>query len=200
MRILVYSLLLILMGCSSGVLEYPVGKVSTPQGDMYFWLYDETPEHRDMFIRLANEGIYDQFTFNRVIPEFVIQGGCPDSVQYFENSPYLLDPEFVDGIDHHYGALGMGRDDNPEKRSNGCQIYIVNNTGGLPRLNGEYMIFGTMLEGDEVLESISQLHTDDHDKPLTDVPMKVTIEYHTLKAINERWAPAGLKRNTEVQQ
>ena len=69
---------------------YAIGHISTRLGDMYFWLYDETPNHKAAFVRLCNEKHYNQFTFNRVVNNFVIQGGCPDSPQYFENSPYLI--------------------------------------------------------------------------------------------------------------
>lgn len=154
---------------------YPVASVETRLGIMYFWLYDETPNHKKKFMELAEDGLYDQFTFNRVVRNFVIQGGCPDSVQYFENSPYLLEPEFVDSIKHVYGALGMGRDDNPEKRSNACQFYIVNKEAGLPGLDGDYMIFGQILRGTDVLEMLEAVKTDSNDKPLEDIPLKVRI-------------------------
>lgn len=154
---------------------YPIAKVSTRLGDMYFWLYDETPKHKEKFIELANLSHYNQFTFNRVVKNFVVQGGCPDSVQYFENSPYLLDPEFNDSIKHHYGALGMGRDDNPEKQSNACQFYIVCNENGLPNLDQEYMVFGTIIQGKDVLENIEMERTNLEDKPVNPIPLDVRI-------------------------
>ncbi len=166
-------------------MKYPVAYVDTRLGEMFFWLYDETPNHKQKFIELANAKHYDQFTFNRVIENFVIQGGCPDSVKYFENSPYLLDPEFVDSIDHHYGALGMGRDGNPEKKSNACQFYVVNKEAGLPFLDGEYMIFGTMIKGYDVLEDIEHEPTNANDQPLTDIPLHVSIKYYTRQQISD---------------
>ncbi len=164
--------------------EYPIGHIETRLGDMYFWLHDATPNHKAKFIELANESYYNDFTFNRVVKNFVIQGGCPDSVQYFENSPYLLDPEFVDSLGHVYGALGMGRDNNPEKQSNACQIYIVNKESGLSNLDGDYMIFGQIIKGTDVLEAIENEPTNTHDMPNEDVPLMVSIKYLTASELD----------------
>ena len=158
---------------------YPIGYVNTRLGDMYFWLYDETPKHKAKFIELANDKHYDQFTFNRVVRNFVVQGGCPDSVQYFENSPFLLDPEFHDSIGHAYGALGMGRDDNPKKQSNACQFYVVCKEAGLPQLDSNYMIFGMIIKGHDVLEAIEIERTNTKDEPITPIPLAVSIKYYT---------------------
>ena len=162
---------------------YDIGVVETRLGSMYFWLYDETPKHKEMFIDLANQSHYNQFTFNRVVRNFVVQGGCPDSVSYFENSPYLLDPEFRDSIGHIYGALGMGRDDNPDKQSNGCQFYIVSRESGLPQLDSNYMIFGQIVKGTDVLETIESQKVDVNDKPFEDIPLNVYIRKYTEKEL-----------------
>ena len=163
--------------------KYDIGLVKTSLGEMYFWLYKETPKHKEKFIELANAKHYDQFTFNRVVNDFVIQGGCPDSVQYFKDSPYLLDPEFNDSIKHVYGALGMGRDNNPEKRSNACQVYIVSKENGLPALDGDYMIFGIIIKGKDVLENIESQQTDSNNKPLEEISMEVQIVEFTEKEL-----------------
>lgn len=162
---------------------YPIGVVSTRLGSMYFWLYDETPVHKAKFIELANDGHYNQFTFNRVVRNFVVQGGCPDSVQYFEGSPFLLDPEFHDSLGHAYGALGMGRDDNPGKQSNACQFYIVCKEAGLPQLDSNYMIFGKIIKGADVLESIEQEKTNSNDQPIDLIPLSVSILPVTEKVL-----------------
>lgn len=162
---------------------YPIGKVNTRLGDMYFWLYEETPVHKAKFIELATDGHYDQFTFNRVVRNFVVQGGCPDSVQYFENSPFLLDPEFHDSIGHSYGALGMGRDDNPGKQSNACQFYVVCKEAGLPQLDSNYMIFGMLIKGEEVLEAIEKVPTDNNDQPNEAIPLRVSIQQFSEKVL-----------------
>lgn len=158
---------------------YPIAHVETRLGDMYFWLHNSTPNHKAKFIELANENYYNDFTFNRVVKNFVIQGGCPDSVQYFQDSPYLLDPEFVDSLGHIYGALGMGRDGNPEKQSNACQIYIVNKESGLPNLDGDYMIFGQIIKGTNVLEAIEDEPTNQYDMPNVDIPLTVSVKMKT---------------------
>ncbi|MFT5822431.1 MAG: peptidyl-prolyl cis-trans isomerase B (cyclophilin B) [Crocinitomix sp.] len=159
--------------------KFQVAEVETRLGTMVFWLFDETPNHKAKFIELANEQHYDQFTFNRVVQDFVIQGGCADLPEYFEESPYLLDPEFIDTIGHVYGALGMGRDDNPGKQSNACQFYIVSNEAGVPRLDGDYMIFGEIIHGEAILESIEHEITDETDTPLEAIPLKVSIQEYT---------------------
>lgn len=179
-----FSLIAILMfGCSKSdkttTPSFPIGKVETRLGDMYFWLYDQTPNHKAKFIALAEDNYYNDFSFNRVVKNFVIQGGCPDYPEFFNDSPYLLEPEFVDGLGHVYGALGMGRDDNPEKLSNACQFYIVNKEEGLPNLDNNYMIFGMLIGGANVLEAIESEDTDYNDVPDTEIPLQVSIEYLT---------------------
>lgn len=169
---------------STKVKTYPVAHIETRLGEMYFWLHDATPKHKTKFIELANDNYYNDFTFNRVVKNFVIQGGCPDSVQYFENSPYLLDPEFVDSLGHIYGALGMGRDNNPEKQSNACQIYIVNKESGLANLDGNYMIFGQIIKGTDILEAIEVEPTNQYDMPNVDIPLTVSVKYKTEEELN----------------
>lgn len=154
---------------------FPIAHIETRLGSMFFWLHDETPNHKSKFIELAHAKHYDSFTMNRVVKNFVIQGGCPDSVQYFENSPYLLEPEFNDSLGHIYGALGIGRDNNPDKLSNVCQFYIVNKETGLANLDGNYMIIGQIIKGKDVLEKIEAENTNNNDMPLEDIPLKVSI-------------------------
>lgn len=165
--------------------KYPVGQILTSKGEMLFWLFDETPAHKKSFMKLANENYWDTFTFNRVVKGFVIQGGCPDTPEGFSDSPYLLKPEFVDGIKHIYGAVGAGRDDNPEKLSAGCQLYIVHNRDGIPRLDGNYTIFGQVFKGLEVLDTIAAVETDSSDTPLVDIPLNVNVVFLTIEELRE---------------
>lgn len=170
--------LIILIAISCGTkkeVKYPIGQIKTPAGEMLFWLYDETPIHKESFIKLAGKHFWDSLTFNRVIENFVIQGGCPDTPEGFADSPYLLRPEFNDSIKHIYGALGAGRDGNEEKLSAGCQLYIVHAKEDLPRLDGNYMIFGQMFKGFDVLDAIAIVETDSLDTPLVEVPMEVNV-------------------------
>lgn len=110
-------------------------KISTSYGDIVVRLYDETPAHRDNFLKLAREGFYDGTLFHRVIKDFMIQGGDPDS----KGAPagkqlgcgdvgYTIPAEFNPNLFHKRGALSAARQGdqvNPERRSSGCQFYIV---------------------------------------------------------------------------
>ena len=111
-------------------------KIKTTEGDIIIRLYDETPKHRDNFLKLAKEGYFDGTLFHRVIKDFMIQGGDPDS----KNAPkgkmlgtggpdYTIPAEFVyPQYFHKRGALSAARtgdEVNPEKESSGSQFYIV---------------------------------------------------------------------------
>ena len=163
----------ILAGCDSSSKYYDIGQIKTPYGEMLFWLYEETPKHKKSFISLAKQHYWDTLTFNRVIKNFVIQGGCPDTPNGFKDSPYLIAPEFHSNIRHIYGAVGAGRDDNPLKLSAGCQLYIVHDRNGIPRLDDNYMIFGQLFKGFDVLDRIAEMPTDTLDQPLTRISMEV---------------------------
>ncbi|MEQ9376074.1 MAG: peptidylprolyl isomerase [Imperialibacter sp.] len=174
--------------CTSSPKEtkhYDVGQIITPQGEMLFWLYDDTPTHKASFIKLANENYWDSLSFNRVIENFVIQGGCPDTPEGFSDSPYLLDPEILPSHNHVYGAVGAGRDGNPEKLSAGCQFYIVHDSDGIPRLDGDYTIFGQVFKGLDVLNKIATMETDSLDAPLDRVPLDVNIIQMTEEELKE---------------
>lgn len=187
-KLLLLILLLITVSCSGQEKEirtYKVGQIKTSKGEMLFWLYDETPIHKTSFIKLAETNYWDTLTFNRVIKNFVIQGGCPDTPEGFSDSPYLLTPEFNDSIKHIYGAVGAGRDNNPEKLSAGCQLYIVQNKEGLPRLDGDYMIFGQVFKGLDVLNALASVETDSLDIPLTALVMDVNVISLTADELKE---------------
>ena len=154
---------------------YPVGRIRTPLGEILFYLYPETPHHRDSFIKLAGEHYWDSLTFNRVIKNFVAQGGCPDTPAGFKGSPYNLAPEFVDSLKHVYGAVGAGRDDNPQKLSAGCQFYIVANKQGLKQLDGNYVVYGQVFKGMDVVEKIVSVPKDSTDKPYTPITLHVDV-------------------------
>ncbi|QKZ11182.1 peptidylprolyl isomerase [Spirosoma sp. KUDC1026] len=164
---------------------YPVGQIKTPQGEILFWLYDETPNHKASFMKLAKKGYWDAFTFNRVIKNFVAQGGCPDTPEGFANSPYLLKPEFVPTLKHVYGAVGAGRDDNPEMLSAGCQFYIVQNKNGLARLDNKYTVYGQVFKGMDVVDQIVSVKTDTTDTPLTPIPLDVNVIDLTAAQLKE---------------
>ena len=110
----------------------PVLAITTNYGVIKIKLYNETPKHRDNFLKLAREGFFDSTLFHRVIPQFMIQGGDPQSKnakpeQMLGNGDvgYRVPAEFVDALYHKRGALAAARDNNPEMASSGCQFYIV---------------------------------------------------------------------------
>ena len=110
-------------------------KIETTMGDIVVELYNETPKHRDNFIKLAKEGVYDSTLFHRVIRQFMIQAGDPESKTANDTAQlgggdvgYTVPAEFVPKFFHKKGALAaarMGDDVNPERASSGCQFYIV---------------------------------------------------------------------------
>lgn len=173
-KLLLIIFTLVFLSCTK-TKTYEIGQIKTPQGEILLWLYDETPKHKASFIQLAKDGYWDSLTFNRVIPEFVAQGGCPDTPAGFKDPEYLLKPEFVDTLQHTYGALGAGRDNNPDKLSARCQFYIVQNKNGLHRLDGDYTVFGKVIKGMDVVDTIVNLQRDSTDKPLTPVTLDVNI-------------------------
>lgn len=147
------------------------------------WLYDETPKHKKAFIELAEEGYWDDYTFNRVIDNFVAQGGCPDTPEGFAYSIHLLEPEFHPVARHVYGAFGAGRDDNPGKLSAACQFYIVQNKNGLARLDDNYTIYGQVIKGMEIVDQIVKVATDDANKPLEDITLEVDVIEMTTEEV-----------------
>lgn len=106
--------------------------LETTKGNMVVRLYDETPLHRDNFKKLVREGYYDSLLFHRVIKNFMIQGGDPDSKNAIPNAilgnggpKERIPAEFNAVLFHKKGALAAARDNNPEKASSGSQFYIV---------------------------------------------------------------------------
>jgi peptidyl-prolyl cis-trans isomerase B (cyclophilin B) len=155
--------------------SYEVGQIVTPQGEILVWLHDETPNHKKSFIELANNGYWDSLSFNRVIPNFVAQAGCPDTPEGFNDPEYLLEPEFNEKLTHTYGAFGAGRDGNPEKLSARCQFYIVQNKEGEHRLDGDYTIYGKVIKGMDVVDAMVNVPRDSLDEPETPITMDVNI-------------------------
>jgi len=126
-------LLLLLLGAATGAMcKHRKVKVLTPYGTMIIVLYDQTPQHRDNFVKLVKQHFYDSLLFHRVINTFMIQGGDPDSrhaapgalLGNGENG-YTIPAEFQLDLFHRKGVLAAARDENPAKASSGCQFYIV---------------------------------------------------------------------------
>lgn len=186
-------------------------RIKTSYGTCVIRLYNETPKHRDNFIKLAQEGFYDSLLFHRVIQNFMIQGGDPDSKnakpgQALGNGgpDYKVPAEFNPALFHKKGALAAARDNNPEKASSSCQFYIVhgkkftdeelakfelkrtvpytaeqkavyNTIGGTPHLDGNYTVFGEVVDGMEMVDKIAAVQKDAKDRPLEDVRMQVDV-------------------------
>jgi Peptidyl-prolyl cis-trans isomerase (rotamase) - cyclophilin family len=240
--------------------------IQTDLGDIKIKLYNETPQHRDNFIKLAKEGFYDGTLFHRVIKDFMIQGGDPDSKNAAKgkmlgsgDTGYTIPAEFVyPQLFHKKGALSAARQSdevNPKKASSGCQFYIVTgkaysqgqilnmeqqinhgkveevfNTlvsknaakikklrldrdkdglyelqeeliaeaktkadsmpdfkftpeqvkayttvGGTPHLDNQYTVFGEVVEGLDIVDSIQKVKTNRADRPEEDLKMKVIV-------------------------
>jgi peptidyl-prolyl cis-trans isomerase B (cyclophilin B) len=176
MRRTVLALLLLCLLASPAIAQsHQVARIQTPLGQILFLLSDQTPRHKASFIKLAAEHYWDSLTFNRVIKNFVAQGGCPDTPAGFAGSPYNLAPEFSDSLKHVYGAVGAGHDGNKEKLSAGCQFYIVTDQRGIPRLDGNYTVYGQVFQGMDVVEKIVSVPKDSTNQPLTPITLKIDV-------------------------
>ena len=255
---------MLIFSCSNSRDKRPLVLIKTDFGEMKVVLYNETPKHRDNFLKLAKAGYFDGLLFHRVIKDFMIQGGDPDTrnakpgQKLGNGGPgYELDNEINPKIFHKKGALAAAREGdeiNPEKKSSGSQFYIVqgvvfpaNNiqaiedevtqklaqkimnqiarassdslnfyqktanrrafeklvtklqgeamdkakqtpfklteeqkqlyttVGGTPHLDGNYTVFGEVVEGLSVLDSIAAQLTGPNDRPLKDIRMEVKV-------------------------
>lgn len=190
-------------------------RITTSMGDIVVKLYNETPIHRDNFIKLANSGFYTDLLFHRVIKGFMIQGGDPDSRNAGPNQQlgtgdvgYTLQAEIDPKFIHKRGALSAARQGdqvNPQRRSSGCQFYIVHGTpqdistlrqmaaqkgmsytpeqiseyaakGGAPHLDMDYTVFGEVISGMEVVDKIANQPVAPGDRPLKDIKFSIKME------------------------
>jgi cyclophilin family peptidyl-prolyl cis-trans isomerase len=144
--------------------------ITTSLGPIEIELFDDAaPKTVANFTKLAGEGYYDDLTFHRVIPDFMIQGGCPNGDG--RGGPgYSFEDEFND---HKVvrGALAMA---NAGPNTNGSQFFIVT-ADAAPWLDGKHTVFGQVTSGYDVVEAISAVDRDRSDKPQTPVTMNVTI-------------------------
>ena len=141
-------------------------------------LYPEiAPNTVNNFISLVSKGYYDGLIFHRVIPGFMIQGGCPDGTG-MGGPGYSIKGEFknngfVNNLKHTPGVLSMARSMMPN--SAGSQFFIMHKTS--PHLDGEYAAFGKVIEGMEEVNTIAETQTDYSDRPVTDQVIKtMTVE------------------------
>lgn len=154
----------------------PKYRIQTSKGEFVIKLYDETPLHKENFMKLAESGFFDGICFHRVINGFMVQVGDPftkDSTKtdrWGEGGPgYTIPAEIVPGLTHKKGALAAARRGdsvNPAKESSGSQFYIVQDESGCKHLDGEYSIFGEVISGLDVIDRIASVATDFADKPI----------------------------------
>lgn len=135
MRPLLVSIALLLatvaVGQNTRKKDYLV-EIKTDLGKMHLILFEQTPKHRENFIKLVKEGYYNNVLFHRVIDKFMIQGGDPDSKTAVAgqalgsgDAGYTIPAEFLPTLFHRKGAIAAARDNNPQKASSGAQFYIV---------------------------------------------------------------------------
>ena len=221
MKNLLYLLgLLFIISCTStrttvSTIKQPARvKIETDSGTMVIQLYDKTPLHRDNFVKLVKEGFYDSLLFHRVINNFMIQGGDPNSrhagkgILLGEGGlNYTIPAEFDTSLYHKKGALAAAREGdnvNPSKSSSSTQFYIVDGQpftdamlkqveerfhthipdahrevyktlGGAPHLDMNYTVFGEVISGLDVIDKIASMPTDDNNRPITDIRMKISV-------------------------
>lgn len=165
-----FVFILIITSCAQ---KDAVITIKTSQGDMVAILYDETPKHKQNFIKLAKEHFFDSTLFHRVIPGFMIQGGDPDSKkaqpgQHLGNGGpgYTVDAEFNPKFFHVKGALSaarLGDQVNPTKASSGSQFYVVQGTV-LSARDAENLKYDQM----KLMTGLRKMFEDPANKPLLD--------------------------------
>lgn len=187
--------------------------IKTDKGECIVRLYNETPKHRDNFIKLVKKGFYNGTLFHRVIKSFMIQGGDPDSkhakpAQMLGEGDlgYQIPAEFNPGLFHKRGVIAAARDDNPAKSSSASQFYLVQGkiytdeelnvveekrlkgrkippaqrqiyktVGGTPFLDQNYTVYGEIVKGVEMVDSVASVPTDGNDRPLNDVSIQMRL-------------------------
>jgi peptidyl-prolyl cis-trans isomerase B (cyclophilin B) len=179
--------------------------IHTDYGDIKGVLFNDTPQHRDNFIKLVKEGWYKNSFFHRVISNFMIQGG--QNADGRVDPGYTVPAEILPNHFHKKGALAaarMGDNVNPKKASSGSQFYLVQGqvyndatldnmeqrtgvkytaeqreayktVGGTPHLDGAYTVFGQVADGFDVIDKIAAVKTAAGDRPVQEVKMTIEI-------------------------
>jgi cyclophilin family peptidyl-prolyl cis-trans isomerase len=153
--------------------------ITTSHGTIEIELYDETPIHSANFLYLTEKKYFNTTFFHRVAQGFIIQGGNSDDKETSKFrkriGKYSLPAEFNPKLKHHYGALAAARnwENNPNKKSNPYEFYFVLNKNGAHHLDGEHTVFGKIINGWDVLQSIGSVTTDTKENPLINIKMNV---------------------------
>ncbi len=156
-------------------------RINTRFGNIDIQLFKNTPYHRANFIYLIKKGYFNNTTFHRVVPGFIIQGGNSDryetSKKRDEIGKYLLPPDTRKGHKHHRGVISMPSSEikNPYKLASPYEFFIVQQSPGAYHLDGSYTAFGKVISGMEVVDKINKQKTDKRETPLTNVFMNVSI-------------------------
>jgi cyclophilin family peptidyl-prolyl cis-trans isomerase len=169
-------------------------QINTSYGTMYMWLYKETPIHRANFLGLADSNFFDNTTFHRIISNFMIQGGDPNSKDSDPNNdgqggPGYTIPAEIDTAKFRHkrgevAAARLGNAQNPLKASSGSQFYICHSTSGTKHLDNEYTVFGKIISGIQVVDSIvKQPKNTSTNRPLTDIKMDVNVVEKTRQQL-----------------
>lgn len=202
--------------------------LNTDFGPMRLVLYDQTPKHKENFLKLVGQQFYDSLLFHRIIPGFMVQGGDPNSRKARPGEPlgngdvgYKIPAEIVPNLFHKKGALAAARDNNPEKASSGCQFYVVQGRvwtdselktqiershsrapervftdpqkevyktiGGSPHLDGSYTVFGEVVDGLAVVDSLAKQPRNAQDRPQKDLRMSMTGKWVRKKKITKQY-------------
>lgn len=169
-------------------------KIETTLGNIIVELYNETPLHRDNFIKLTKEGVYDSTLFHRVIRQFMIQAGDPDSKAATDTAQlgggdvgYTIPAEFVPKFFHKKGALAaarMGDEVNPQRASSGCQFYIVT---------------GRKFREAQLLDMAGQRNNNRIDEIFNELARKHMKEIYKLRKANDQDGLMELQDSLEAQ-
>ncbi len=178
--------------------------LKTRLGNIRVKLYDDTPVHRANFLLLVRKGVFDETMFNRVVKNFAVQGGQTHEARTIRLRRYRLPPEIRPGHFHRKGALGMARYDdeqNPGRLSSNTDFYFVVGekltpdqsramagrpltaaqarayaaVGGVPSLDGQYTVFGEIIEGQDVVDKIANEPVESDKWPVRDITLKAEV-------------------------
>ena len=163
MRHVLFGVILLLITCICEAKKYKLVEIETNLGIIKVRLFEDTPKHSENFLKLVKEKHYDSLLFHRVIKDFMIQGGASDSKRAAKDKGvgmsdpgYTIEAEFRPGNIHVKGALAAARE-------------LYKSVGGTPFLDGDYTVFGEVVEGMDILDKIATVKTTLSDRPEKDV-------------------------------
>ena len=167
--------------------------IATTQGLIHLVLFDDTPLHKANFLQKAKSGFYNGTSFHRIIDNFMVQGGDVNSKDADPSNDGLgranegtVPAELGPGHKHEYGALAAARMGGPAGTpSSISQFYLVENHGGAHFLDGQYTVFGQVIQGLDVIDKLAKLPKDGRDHPTVDAKMTMKVEKLKRKKITQ---------------